>query len=100
MRDGADECRPERIRFKEHLTECERRGRFGVVTTMQLPCGDTLRWFDFDLPITIINGQNVMGQRREPKNPHYLHAEVMAQVGKIQGHNLIRNDVLICNREM
>ena len=67
---------------------------------MLLPSGDIVLWFDFDLPITIINGQNVRVQRRKPENPDYFHPVVTAQVGKIQGHNVIRNEIQVCNREM
>ena len=67
---------------------------------MQLPRGDLLRWFDSDLPVAIINGQNEMGQCRKAENPYYIHAAVTAQIGKIQGHNLIGNEVMLCNREV
>jgi len=79
-RDGAYKSLGKRIRFEEDLTENERRRWFGVVTAMQLSSEDTLRWFDFDSPVMVINGQNIIGQRRKPENPHYLHAAVAAQI--------------------
>jgi hypothetical protein len=42
-RDGAYMSLAKRIRFEEHLTECERRRRFGVVTAILLTHGETLR---------------------------------------------------------
>jgi len=72
-----------RIRFEEHLAECERRGRFGVVTAILLAHGETLRRFDLDQRVAIANCENVGPQCREPEDTNYLHTIVAAQVRKI-----------------
>ena len=74
---------PEQVVPRERLAECQWRKGVLAVRAKLFPGRSGQLRFDLDQPATIVNGENIGAQCREPEDPNYFNPIVAAQIQQI-----------------